>query len=88
MPNFGNMDFHQIMEFIKKILEILKMVSPQLSKMMGDKDIDPEIMMKSNEKIIRLFSIPGRIKRFIFSWRSVCFIIFIRVIFYGLFKRN
>ena len=45
MPNFGNMDFTQMMEFVKKNPELLKMVSPQLSKMMGGKDIDPEIMM-------------------------------------------
>ena len=88
MPNFGNMDFQQMMEFIKKNPELLKMVSPQLSQMLGGKNIDPEIMMKSMEKIMWLFSIPGRIKRFMCSWRGVCFIIFIIAIFYGLFKRN
>ena len=68
--------------------ELLKMVSPQLSKMMGGKNIDPEIMMKSMEKIMWIFSIPGKIKRFMLSWRGICFIIFIIAIFYGLFKRK
>ena len=87
MPNLGNMDFTQMMEFIKKNPEILKMVSPQLSKMMGGKDMDPEIMMKSMENIMWIFSIPGRIKRFMLSWRGICLIIFIIAIFYGIFKR-
>ena len=87
MPNLGNMDFTQMMEFIKKNPEILKMVSPQLSKMMGGKDIDPEIMMKSMENIMWIFSIPGRIKRFMLSWRGICLIVFIIAIFYGIFKR-
>ena len=88
MPNLANMDFQQMLEFIKKNPELLKMVSPQLSKMMGGKDIDPEIMMKSMEKIMWIFSIPGRIKRFMLSWRGICFIIFIIAIFYGIFKRK
>ena len=87
MPNFGNMDFTQMMEFVKKNPELLKMVSPQLSKMMGGKDIDPEIMMKSMENIMWIFSIPGRIKRFMLSWRGICLIVFIIAIFYGIFKR-
>ena len=88
MPNLANMDFQQMMDFIKKNPELLKMVSPQLSQMLGGKNIDPEIMMKSMEKIMWIFSIPGRIKRFMLSWRGVCFIIFIIAIFYGLFKRK
>ena len=88
MPNFANMDFQQMFDFIKKNPELLKMVSPQLSKMMGGKNIDPEIMMKSVEKIMWIFSIPGKIKRFMLSWRGICFIIFIIAIFYGLFKRK
>ena len=87
MPNLNNMDFSQMMEFIKKNPEILKMISPQLSKMMGGKDIDPEIMMKSMENIMWIFSIPGRIKRFMLSWRGICFIVFIIAILYGIFKR-
>ena len=87
MPNLGNMDMTQMMEFIKKNPQLLKMVSPQLSKMMGGKDIDPEIMMKSMENIMWLFSIPGRIKRFMLSWRGICLIVFIIAIFYGIFKR-
>ena len=87
LGNLGNMDFTQMMEFIKKNPQILKMVSPQLSKMMGGKDIDPEIMMKSMENIMWIFSIPGRIKRFMLSWRGICLIVFIIVIFYGIFKR-
>ena len=85
--NLGNMDFTQMMEFVKKNPELLKMVSPQLSKMMGGKDIDPEIMMKSMENIMWIFSIPGRIKRFMLSWRGICLIVFIIAIFYGIFKR-
>ena len=87
MPNLGNMDFTQMMEFIKKNPQILKMVSPQLSQMMGGKDIDPELMMKSMENIMWIFSIPGRIKRFMLSWRGICLIVFIIAIFYGIFKR-
>ena len=87
LGNLGNMDFTQMMEFIKKNPQILKMVSPQLSKMMGGKDIDPEIMMKSMENIMWIFSIPGRIKRFMLSWRGICLIVFIIAIFYGIFKR-
>ena len=88
MPNLANMDFQQMLDFIKKNPELLKMISPQLSQMMGGKNIDPEVMMKSMEKIMWIFSIPGRIKRFMFSWRGICFIIFIIAIFYGLFKRK
>ena len=87
MPNLNNMDFSQMMEFIKKNPELLKMAAPGLSKMMGGKDIDPEIMMKSMENIMWIFSIPGRIKRFMLSWRGICFIVFIIAIFYGIFKR-
>ena len=88
MPNLANMDFQQMLDFVKKNPELLKMISPQLSQMMGGKNIDPEIMMKSMEKIMWIFSIPGRIKRFMLSWRGICFIIFIIAIFYGLFKRK
>ena len=87
MSNLGNMDFSQMMEFIKKNPELLKMVSPQLSQMMGGKNVDPELMMKSMENILWIFSIPSRIKKFMLSWRGVCLIIFIIAIFYGIFKR-
>ena len=87
MPNLGNMDFSQMMEFIKKNPELLKMVSPQLSQMMGGKNVDPELMMKSMENILWIFSIPSRIKKFMLSWRGVCLIVFIIAIFYGIFKR-
>ena len=88
MPNLANMDFKQMMEFIKKNPQLLNMISPQLSQMMGGKNVAPEIMMKSMEKIIGIFDTLGRIKRFMFSWRGICFIIFIIAIFYGLFKRK
>jgi hypothetical protein len=88
MPNFAKMDFQQMLDFVKKNPELLKMISPQLSKMMGGKDIDPEIMMKSMEKIMWIFSIPGRIKRFMLSWRGICLIVFIIAIIYGLFFRK
>ena len=65
-----------MMEFIKKNPELLKMVSPQLSQMMGGKNIDPEIMMKSMEKIMGIFDTLGRIKRFMFSWRGI-FLLFL-----------
>ena len=87
MSNLGNMDFSQMMEFIKKNPELLKMVSPQLSQMMGGKNVDPELMMKSMENILWIFSIPSRIKKFMLSWRGVCLIVFIIAIFYGIFKR-
>ena len=88
MPNLNNMDFSQMMDFVKKNPELLKMVSPQLSQMMGGKNVDPEIMMKSMENILWIFSLPGRIKRFMLSWRGICFIILIIAIFYGIFKRK
>ena len=87
MPNLENMDFSQMMDFIKKNPQLLNLISPQLSKMMGGKNIDPEIMMKSMENILWIFSIPGRIKRFMLSWRGICLIVFIIAIFYGIFKR-
>ena len=87
MPNLNNMDFSQMMDFVKKNPEFLKMVSPQLSQMMGGKNVDPEIMMKSMENILWIFSLPGRIKRFMLSWRGICFVILIIAIFYGIFKR-
>ena len=87
MPNMGNMDFSQMMEFIKKNPELLKMISPQLSQMMGGKNIDPELMMKSMENIMWIFTLPGRIKKFMLSWRGICLIVFIVAIFYGIFKR-
>ena len=87
MPNIGNMDFSQMMEFIKKNPELLKMISPQLSQMMGGKNIDPELMMKSMENIMWIFTLPGRIKKFMLSWRGICLIVFIVAIFYGIFKR-
>ena len=87
MSNLGNMDFSQMMEFIKKNPELIKMVSPQLSQMMGGKNVDPELMMKSMENILWIFSIPSRIKKFMLSWRGVCLIVFIIAIFYGIFKR-
>ena len=88
MPNLANMDYQQMFEFVKKNPDLLKMVSPQLSQMMGGRNIDPEIMMKSMEKIMWLFSLPGRIKRFMLSWRGICFIIFIIAIYYGIFKKK
>ena len=88
VPNLANMDFQQMMDYIRKNPELLKMISPQLSQMMGGKNIDPELMMKSMEKIMWIFSIPGRIKRFMLSWRGLCLIVFIIAIFYGLFKRK
>jgi hypothetical protein len=87
MPSLENMDISQMMEFIKKNPQLLNLVSPQFSKMMGGKNIDPEIMMKSMENILWIFSIPGRIKRFMLSWRGICLIVFIIAIFYGIFKR-
>ena len=87
MPNLQNMDFSQMMDFIKKNPQLLNLISPQFSKMMGGKNIDPEIMMKSMENILWIFSIPGRIKRFMLSWRGICLIVFIIAIFYGIFKR-
>jgi hypothetical protein len=87
MPNLNNMDISQMMNFVKSNPELLKMFTPQLSKMMGGKNIDPEIMMKSMENILWIFSIPGRIKRFMLSWRGICFIILIIAIYYGIFKR-
>ena len=87
MPNLNNMDISQMMNFVKSNPEFLKMFTPQLSKMMGGKNIDPEIMMKSMENILWIFSIPGRIKRFMLSWRGICFIILIIAIYYGIFKR-
>ena len=87
MPNLNNMDFSQMMDFVKKNPELLKMVSPQLSQMMGGKNVDPEIMMKSMENILWIFSLPGRIKRFMLSWRGICFVILIIAIFFGIFKR-
>ena len=88
MPNLANMNMQEIMEYLKKNPELLKMISPQLSKMFGGKDIDPEIMMRSMEKIMWIFSIPGKIKRFFCSWRGICFVVFVVAIFYGLFKRK
>ena len=88
MPNLANMNMQEIMEYLKKNLELLKMISPQLSKMFGGKYIDPEIMMRSMEKIMWIFSIPGKIKRFFCSWRGICFVVFVVAIFYGLFKRK
>ena len=87
MPNLNNMDLSQMMDFVKSNPQLLKMLTPQLSKMMGGKNVDPEIMMKSMENILWIFSIPGRIKRFMLSWRGICFIILIIAIFYGIFKR-
>ena len=83
--NMENMDFSQMMEFIKKNPELLKMISPQLSQMMGGKNIDPELMMKSMENIMWIFTLPGRIKKFMISWRGICLIVFIVAIFYGIF---
>ena len=88
MPNLANMNMQEIMEYLRKNPELLKMISPQMSKMFGGKDIDPEIMMRSMEKIMWIFSIPGKIKRFFCSWRGICFIVFIVAIIYGLFKRK
>jgi hypothetical protein len=87
MPNLNNMDLSQMMDFVKSNPQLLKMLTPQLSKMMGGKNVDPEIMMKSMENILWIFSIPGRIKRFMLSWRGICFVILIIAIFYGIFKR-
>ena len=87
MPNINNMDFSQMMDFIKKNPQFLNMVSPQLSQMMGGKNINPEIMMKSMENLLWMFSLPGRIKRFMLSWRGICLIILIIAVFYGIFKR-
>ena len=88
MPNLANMNMQEMMEYLRKNPDLLKMISPQLSKMFGGKDIDPEIMMKSMEKIMWIFSIPGKIKKFFCSWRGICFIVFIVAIFYGIFKRK
>ena len=88
MPNLNNMDFSQMMNFVKSNPELLKSLSPQLSQMLGGKNIDPQIMMKAMDNIMYLVSIPGRIKRFFLSWRGICFIIFIIAIYYGLFKKK
>jgi hypothetical protein len=86
MPNIGNMDFQQMLDFIKKNPEIMKMISPQLANLMGEKG-DSEMMIKAVEKILWIFSIPSRLKKFFTSWRGICVIILFIALIIGFIKR-
>ena len=87
LPNLANMDIQQMMDFMKKNPELFKMLSPQLSNIMGGGDTPPEIMMESMEKIFRIFNFLEQIINFLFSWRGACFIILIIAIIYALIKK-
>ena len=87
MPNLANMDIQQMMDFMKKNPELFKMLSPQLSNIMGGGDTPPEIMMESMEKIFRIFNFLEQIINFLLSWKGACFIILIIAIIYALFKK-
>ena len=86
LPNLGNMDFQQMLDFIKKNPEIMKMISPQLSNMMGGKG-DPDMMIQMFEKMLWIFNIPSRLKKFFTSFRGICFIILFIALIIGFFKR-
>ena len=87
MPNLTNMDIQQMIDFMKKNPELFKMLSPQLSNIMGGGDTPPEIMMESMEKIFRIFNFLEQIINFLLSWKGACFIILIIAIIYALFKK-
>jgi len=87
MRNLANMDIQQMMDFMKKNPELFKMLSPQLSNIMGSRDTPPEIMMESMEKIFRIFNFLEQIINFLLSWKGACFIILIIAIIYALFKK-
>jgi tetratricopeptide (TPR) repeat protein len=86
LPNLANMDIKGMMDFLKKNPEMLKMLSPQINAMLG-KDANPEIMMQAMEKILWIFEIPGRLKRFFTSWRGICVIILFITLIWGYFKK-
>jgi len=86
LPNLGNMDFQQMLDFIKKNPEIMKMISPQLSNMMGGKG-DPDMMIQMIEKMLWIFNIPSRLKKFFTSFRGICFIILFIALIIAFFKR-
>ena len=86
LPNLANMDIKGMMNFLKKNPEMLKMLSPQINAMLG-KDANPEIMMQAMEKILWIFEIPGKLKRFFTSWRGICVIILFITLIWGYFKK-
>ena len=91
MPDFSQlskMNISQMMEFIQKNPELLKRLAPQLGQMFGGKEGNNEAMVKAMQNIIWLFSLPSKIKKFFFSLKGLCFIIFVASVFYGLFIKK
>ena len=87
MPNLGNMDLNSMLQFVKSNPEIMKMVSPQLAQMFGGKEADPELMMKTLDKIQWIINIPTRIKKFFTSWRGIAIILLIIALIIGFIYR-
>lgn len=75
MPNLQNMDFQSMIKFLKDNPEMMKMISPQLANMFGGKNGNPDLVMQALEKLLWIFSIPSRIKRFFTSFRGICIVI-------------
>lgn len=75
MPNLQNMDFQSMIKFLQDNPEMMKMISPQLASMFGGKNANPDLVMKALEKLLWIFSIPSRIKRFFTSFRGICIVI-------------
>lgn len=75
MSNLQNMDFQSMIKFLKDNPEMMKMISPQLANMFGGKNGNPDLVMQALEKLLWIFSIPSRIKRFFTSFRGICIVI-------------
>ena len=76
-PNLQNFDLKSMLQFLKSNPEMLKAISPQFEKMFGNNKIDPQTMISMLEKTLWITEVPGRIKRFLFSWRGVCLLMII-----------
>ena len=88
LPNLQNMDYQSMLKFLKDNPQMMKMISPQLAKMFGGKEPDPDMVMTALEKIMWICSIPGRIKNFFTSWRGICFTILLIALFIGFIYRK
>ena len=76
-PNLQNFDLKSMLQFLKSNPEMLKAISPQFEKMFGNNKLDPQTMISMLEKTLWITEVPGRIKRFMFSWRGVCLLMII-----------
>jgi tetratricopeptide (TPR) repeat protein len=75
-PGLGNMDMSSMLKFVQSNPEMMKMMGPQMSSMMGggSQGGNPDMMMNAMQNILWVMSIPSRIKAFFKSTRGMIFL--------------